>query len=1740
MIEQAKKFGTFAGVFTPSILTILGVIMYMRLGWVVGEAGIIAALGIIVISHIISLSTGLSISSIATDKRIKTGGIYYILSRSLGLPMGGSIGITLFVGTALSISLYIVGFAESFLGIEAIRDFLGMTGSKNDIRIIGTIVIISLVILAFISTSLAIKTQFFILGAIVLSLISIFIGFLINTEYAPEKIVTGIASEEVSLEFVFAIFFPAVTGFTAGVAMSGDLKDPKKTIPLGTMSSIIVGFVVYIILAISFAYFVKRDMLINDINFLLKIAWFSPLVIAGVWGATLSSALGGILGGPRILQAIANDKIVPKTLGKGYGASNEPRNALIFIFFIAEGGILIGELNFIAKIVSIFYLASYGFINLAYTLESWASTDFRPTFKINKFVGIIGFMSCFAVMFKLDMVSMFIAFTLMALIYFILKKREVELDFGDVWQSVWSSVLRTALHKMDSKEIEERNWQPNIILFSGGTNKRPHLIEFGKAIVGKHGILSNFDLHENKDAKFLFPKHKQSIINKNEKVQGVFTRRQTCKDIYKGIEIIASSYGFSGVEPNTVLMGWARQSRNPDKFVHMIRQISDLDLNILLMDYDKRYGFGKHKLIDIWWRGAGNHGNLALLLSRFIWSSAKWEEAKIRLMIVNQVNDESSKVYKKAESVFEALRIDAEIRIINNQIEQKPFYDIIRVESINTDIIFLGVPEIEEGKEKEFVINTSDLMLDIGTVILVKASSYFKELNFGSQRHLVLKNETLASVNLLIAEDIETPEFKLPESNQIAENILKLNKDVHNINSGYFNNYFMKIFEYDNKLTDLITDEILKCYDIIEQKVLQNPEANHSSHITAIQNSIYIQTRIMLEELQSEELDTQRDLLGEAQKYYIEKINELVQSIPQYHFNIYGKNDLVINQNDSNAVKRFKQRKKLEIKITGHPIQYKVQYNKFIKSYFPIEIYEIIDDVLTKWGLISLQNIIEYKSLLKSVRTSLQLYENKAIKKQLSKEILEIEKKKIYDKIENLKLLNKKTQQSLYPYIITKLNGLFHKISDDVSHLNINNQINFIKNRKEKLNNLSKNIIEKPNIWFNNQNLMYNETIMELMLYNFENRLRKIFTDTSSKIFDTFDNNCFKNLNYLRDYIDDYKSKIEDKTKPKFAPEYSSLILEKEAYYELFDNILEQTFKDLKNAVEQFPDNINIMSSESYNDFNIRQYDSIEVVNVSASKLVDYLVQVELMEPLRELIDRLPDRLIEANNIGLNIIRLISFSIHETNGKLMLNESKSIDEIYKFINNQNEKIDSYTLEIRKIKENIRLQINERLGSTINKLSVYSIIKEALNLKQYIVKQETKRKFSKFRNQFYKFSSFVNHQVDQFWYRQSEAILLAKDINSIESKGITKVNDLLDFIDEISLKSNVINKLPFYYQQLFLQKHNYNNEFWYGRKNEIEKAIITYKRYNSGYYGAMLVVGEQNSGKTFFSYHISSSLVESSNVFIVNPPIGGSLNPKIFKKTFEEAVLIKGSYNQIFNKIAPQSIIIIDDLELWWEKSATGFTLVNDIIELIEKYSHKCFFIINVNIHSFEIINRIRPIQNHFLNIVECKPFNAEDLKNIVLFRHESSGLKFNLKVKSLTLSSKHQNQFRSMDFANLFAKYFNYSKGNIGTTLLAWVANIIEFNNKVLTISPPKAPNISVLDNIKTDTFVILVQFILHKHITVKKLERILLQDSKTIIGKLNYLKRSGLIVEETENIYRLNEYLYIHLINKLQNIEML
>jgi len=731
-----KKFGAFAGVFTPSILTILGVIMYLRMGWVVGNAGLIGTIVIIVIAHVISVSTGLSVSSIATDKKVGAGGIYYILSRSMGIPIGGSIGIALYVGTALSISLYLVGFAESF------NSYFGFETDINGIRISGSIALIVLTFIALISTSVALKTQFFILLAIIISLLSIFLG---TTEYAPESVSLFADEGSVPMEVVFAIFFPAVTGFTAGIAMSGDLKDPKKSIPVGTIASIAVGFVVYIVLAFFISNYIDSETLRNDHNILMKMALFAPAVVAGIWGATLSSALGGVLGAPRILQAMSIDKITPKLFGKGRGKNDEPVNALLLVFIIAQMGVMIGELDVIARVVSMFYLSAYGFINISFYLESWANPDFQPTFKAKRWIGLIGFFACFGVMFKLDMLAMFASIIIIMGIHFLLQRKQITLDSGDVWQSVWKNIVAKGLKKIEAEPLERsNNWNPNIILFSGESEHRLYLVELAKTLAGRTGIVTNFKIILDKQNTIPLPKTDQIVKDEHFEKLGVFARQIKADNIYKGIENIASIFGFSGVDPNTVMMGWPKGLENSEDYSIMTQKLLYLDYNLLYLDFDRKTKFGEHQTVDLWWRETDSkNAEMMLNIARFIIQSPKWNKTTIRVLFVNNNNIDTEIIKNKILKLVEDLRVPVEIEIINNAVEQEPFYDLIALHSLETDLTILGIPDYNIQKQALYVIKTNQLFETIGSALLVKASKNFNEIELD-----IGMDDTMSSVKI--------------------------------------------------------------------------------------------------------------------------------------------------------------------------------------------------------------------------------------------------------------------------------------------------------------------------------------------------------------------------------------------------------------------------------------------------------------------------------------------------------------------------------------------------------------------------------------------------------------------------------------------------------------------------------------------------------------------------------------------------------------------------------------------------------------------------------------------------------------------------------------------------------------------------------------------------------------------------------------------------------------------------------
>ncbi len=1300
MAGEAKKFGAFSGVFTPSILTILGVIMYLRLGWVAGVAGLTGIIAILFLAHVISFTTGLSISSIATDKRIKAGGIYYILSRSLGLPMGGSIGITLFVGTALSISLYIIGFTDSFLSIPVINHWVEAVGlapdSLNTVRIIGTTVLVLLVIIAFISTNIGIKTQFIILTAIALSLISIFVGFFVHPDLSPQAGGVDISPfNDFSFEVVFAVFFPAVTGFTAGVAMSGDLKDPKKDIPKGTMWAIIIGFVVYLVLGISFVLFVDRNLLLNNYNFLLQLAWIPALVIAGIWGATLSSALGGILGGPRILQAIANDHIVPKLFAKGYGASNEPRNALLFTFIISELGVLIGDLNIIAGIVTMFYLTAYGFINLAFALEKWASADFRPSFNVSVWIGIIGFVASFMIMFKLNMVNMFVAFIILGVIYYYISRKHHHRRMTSVWESVNIALVRNILNKLDRQKTNEQNWKPNILLFSGGTKKRPHLIQFSKALVAQQGMVSNFDLILNQSAEELFPKHRETIVDDDtETNKGIFAQKLECNDIFKGIETIACVYGFSGIEPNTVLMGWGRNSDNPKRFVKMVNRLIKLNLNVILLDYDKERGFGEYSTIDIWWRGGSNNGNFVLALIKFIHTTYEWRNARVRIMIVNPVNENKSWIERDARNVLANMRIDAEIRVINNEIDKRSIYDIIKQESINTDLVFIGFPDITEGKEEAFIKNTDRLCLNIGTTALVKASSLFQELHIGfvpgiNQRGFSNREKTTAlkipSLAKPVSAALET------EINRYYEHYIQFTKQILEQHlDPLFSKWFLMIANIEKTWKS--------SYETIHQK-LKDQDDDLRLFITNQNLKLTTRTKKLTE-----------NFYEKNEVFFRGKVEMLSSALSDLQIKLRTllPDEITVtltNEERNKLLKTFNLAPGEELHLKEH--------TEFLVPFSKIKERILLADLAPNWLELLKElgyAVFKLEIMLSKLNDVIEQYQvGKYYSKVKYLEALQSLQDKETSFEEVITDFRETTKQSRIVIENTITAGITRSFNKSIALCNTPYGYKRVPGRSavSKMKKAEKSILQFEQVWIKNRQIIANSRVVSLQLLALKLRLRHLLINDINTFNEKFDNFHRKVLEKLKKELKSHLEQIESPT--------PLTVRIPENFEDVLHNIYNNDKVLVNKFLEGFPNRIVLFNDAKFQDYKTHQLDLDENMVIDLSKLLNHIVNNDLLTSLEKLYlsmsKQLQNQIDEINNL------IEPFKTGQpVNGKSKIlaeqisEKLKALDELIKKTN--------------LLRENTELSINERLNATWDKLSLSTLSIQNEMLSYYIREEKS--------------------------------------------------------------------------------------------------------------------------------------------------------------------------------------------------------------------------------------------------------------------------------------------------------------------------------------------------------------------------------------------------------------------------------
>ncbi len=688
-LKEAKKFGTFGGVFTPTLLTILGVIMYLRLGWVVGNAGLLGAWLIIIISYAITVFTALSMSSITTNIRIGAGGAYAIISQALGLEVGGSLGIPRYISQGLAVTMYIFGFREGWLII--FPDHIPF--------LVDSIVFIVLFAIVYRSADLAIKTQYLIMGVIILSFVSIGLasyygGFQFTTEdVAKWGSFSGVGkSTDIEFWVVFAVFFPAATGIMAGANMSGELKDPRKSIPSGTLWAIGVSFVVYMFLAYWVARTATEEELLNNFNVMIDKSYFPPLVIAGVLGATFSSALASILGSSRIMYAMGEHRVLPK--GKWLEKKDllgQPRNSMIVTGVMVFITMLLRDLNAVATLVTMFFLITYAMLNVVVIIEQQLGLiSFRPIFKVNRFIPWLGLIGSVLAMFIINPTISLVSWATVLVVYAILSKRKLESKFEDVRSGLFTSFSEwAAKHTTGTEYKQERAWKPNLLIPVTEVSTVQGSFSIIKDIAHPEGSAIIMGIDEGNDPTFRKRLMQISRAFKNDNLFSSMTIMKT-KDFASGVNYGNQALGAAFFRPNIIFLTMLEQDSSIKDYPRIIKEARELKVGIILFMPHGKAMLGQRQYINIWVRNTDPdkdiydfsrshlNSNLALLISYKL--KLNWQ-AKVRLMKIISPDDDLNKENESLNEFINMSRLPISEKIVKKgnffeELENAPEADL--------------------------------------------------------------------------------------------------------------------------------------------------------------------------------------------------------------------------------------------------------------------------------------------------------------------------------------------------------------------------------------------------------------------------------------------------------------------------------------------------------------------------------------------------------------------------------------------------------------------------------------------------------------------------------------------------------------------------------------------------------------------------------------------------------------------------------------------------------------------------------------------------------------------------------------------------------------------------------------------------------------------------------------------------------------------------------------------------------
>ena len=1113
-------------------------------------------------------------------------------------------------------------------------------------------------------------------------------------------------------------------------------------------------------------------------------------------------------------------------------------------------------------------------------------------------------------------------------------------------------------------------------------------------------------------------------------------------------------------------MGWSRNTKNVNFLVNVLKELKSKDLNAVFLDYDKKTGFGKKENIDIWWNGKGRHLSFTLHILKFLLSDPSWRDAEIRILIINNDTSITDAIYRNTAALLSEKRIKAEIRIINNDFGTRTKESIINAESAHADLIVLGLSQKNNAYTQEYINRINNISELPSTLLLLRPSNEFEEIN------LIEPYGQKDTTQPFVFEAIDLQPLPEIENKVVKSRLDKLNADCLKIGSLFIDKTVHEVIKYEQSLLRNISDFTKKNQLTLEREV---DELDPYELVkTIVRNH-----QLFLRNINLIIKNQNREFIREAETVLTNGISALLTRMGNY---IYESPESILVPYFISSKKREK--------------SYKARYQKLLAYYLNTELLPEVHSQLNILEEVSVKLFTELRKIIFGINDD---YEKQLINAKAEKDSYLTTQKYIneFDKLEQF--LNNYEKQSKSS-ILNSFRKIVILLAEDLSTpLNIKRSK---KKTKRTQNIFSEYFNSFADNWGGGIDLINNTLYLDTLILSEQKIANNLIQKGNERIRAQVNEKLFVPIDKLIKNIENsYNLANSDIKPPAFPEELQIQKIFKDSYYKVSE------------VIDELPEEI-ILPDFVYKDSKPVSLSEYTPANANINKSGIYYLDTLFYEPFYREVEQLEKiantAIIECKEANSMLLFHLS-NIQPNDQGQEMNKSLETGFYNKLMNQVNKEKEKLETALHNIEHSAMVFMQEAFSNLF-----YHTIQESEKKISAQRREQQSRKFSiGISKRMNILKAKLNNLITLLINSSSSGIILSKKYLSETMEPEAQTGHILDLVEELLPHKEVYNHVPVFYRSLMSSGSKINDEFWVSREEELHHIKNALYRHKNGLGGAVLIKGVHGAGKTALSRYAAYHLFKKNNVFWINAPINGSTNVEDFLNSIRKQVVRLDDFTGIFNNLPFESVVVINNLELWWERSANGLSVLQKIIELIEIYGKKVFFILNCNTYSYNIIKKLIPIEDNFISIVECGKFNTSQLQHLIMSRHKSSGLTLKYKGKS-------EENLSQLSLSFLFNAYFSFSEGVPGLALNAWKASIIKAGTDSITITKPARPNVDILNNMDPDWLIVIALFIQHKNIDVDKLSRITGYDSVTSGKLINHLLNSGVIVPKANSTYAL------------------